>query len=610
MGALRSATAGVLILLAAGLVACRTSSLSDHALPLYRDGTQSLDARVDDLLGRMSVAEEIGQMTQADPANLTKVSDIARLGLGSLVSGGDDSPSPNTPTAWADAFDSYQRVALSTPLAIPLLSGVDSVHGFSHAMGTTIFPHNIGLGATRDPALVRAVGRVTAAEMSAAGLRWDFAPCLAVTRNERWGRGYESFGESPDLVSDMAIMVSGLQGADLARRDSVLATAKHFIGDGGTTGGRDQGDTAADEAILRALYLPPYRAALAAGVQSVMVSFSSVNGQKMHANAHLIQDILKGEMHFNGIVVSDWNGIEQLPGSFADQVRDGVNAGIDVFMCPSRYEQFVTTLLAQVENGNVPRARIDDAARRILRVKLEMGLFEHPYADRSRLSQIGSAENRLIARRAVSESVVVLKNEGSLLPLARSTKRILVAGKNADDLGNQLGGWSLTWQGLTGRHTDGTTILEGIRQVVARGSEVVYDRNGSKADSTFDVAIAVIGETPYAEYKGDRTDGLGLDADDLEVLARLHATGVPLVVVLVSGRPLIVTSQLPDWQAFVAAWLPGTEGAGVADILFGQAKPTGTLPVSWPRSVDQIPINLGDADYAPLFPFGFGLRFP
>jgi beta-glucosidase len=597
-----------LVPLLGGLLAsCRSFPLDMG--PFYLNSTLPVETRVADLLGRMSIEEKVGQMTMAGAAFLAQPSDITKLGLGSLLEGGDDMPPQNDPEGWADAFDGWQKRALASRLAVPLLLGVDSVHGFGHATGTTIFPHNIGLGATGDPRLVEEIGRVTAMEMAGAGARWNFSPCLAVARNERWGRTYESFGESPDLVSRMAVIIRGLQGESLALPTSVLATAKHFLGDGGTTGGTDRGDTQVDEPTLRSLYLPPYKAALALGVQSVMISFSSWNGLQMHANRRLITEVLKQEMGFDGIVVSDWDAVTLLPGSFTEQVRAAVNAGIDVFMVPTDYTLFITTLLGEVRAGRVPAARIDDAVRRILRVKFRMGLFEHPLAARQLLTEVGSAEHRALARSAVQESMVLLKNEGHILPLSRMTQRILVVGKNADDLGNQLGGWSITWQGGSGPVTDGTTILQGIRAAVSPGSTVVFDPQGLNASEGFDVAIAVIGETPYAETFGDRPGSLGLDAQDLAVLARLQAARVPVVTVIVSGRPLIITDQIAGWKALLEAWLPGTEGGGVADVLFGSYAPTGRLPITWPRSETQIPVNVGDAQYAPLFPYGYGLTY-
>jgi beta-glucosidase len=578
------------------------------AAPPYKDPSLPIENRVEDLLSRMSLEEKVGQMVQASTGSLARPGDVGRFLLGSLLSGGDDMIRPNTPAGWADAFDAYQKTALGTRLGIPLLFGVDSVHGFSHSTGTTIFPHNIGLGAARDPGLVREIGRATAREMAGTGVRWAFAPCLAVARDERWGRTYESFGEDPALVSGMAVLIDGLQGDDPGSPASVLATAKHFVADGGTSGGRDQGDAVIDETALRALHLEPYRAAIRAGVGSIMVSFSSWNGEKVHGSRRLITDLLKGELGFGGIVISDWKGYGQLPGSYAEKVRAAVNAGIDVAMAADDYVLFSATLLKEAREGRVPGARVDDAVRRVLRTKLRMGLFERPFAARAYLPEAGSAGHRALARRAVAESMVLLKNGGGILPLSRRGARILVAGKCADNLGYQMGGWSITWQGGSGGTTAGTTILQGIRDA-AGSSTVVFDETAAAVDQSFDAAVAVVGEQPYAESRGDR-QSLRLDADDLGTLARIRAAGVPIVVVLVSGRPLVVTDELPGLEAFLAAWLPGTEGAGVADVLFGVSRPTGRLPMSWPRSETQIPVNAGDAEYDPLFPCGSGLTYP
>jgi beta-glucosidase len=558
----------------------------------------------------MTLDEKLGQMTQVDRGYPSAPADIATYGLGSLLSGGGSAPATNTPPAWADMVDGYQRVALSSRLGIPLLYGVDAVHGHNNVAGATIFPHNIGLGATRDPALLQEIGRVTAEEVAGTGIRWNFAPCVAVARNERWGRTYESYGEVPEIGESFATYVTGLQGSALgAAPASILATAKHWIADGGTTGGVDRGDAQLGEAELRAVHMPPYVSAIRSGAGSVMISYSSWNGVKMHSNRYLVTDVLKGELGFGGFVVSDWGGIDELSSDYAYDVRTAINAGIDMVMVPDDYRTFISTLRAEVDAGRVPLSRIDDAVTRILTKKLELGLFEQPYADRSFTEGVGAAAHRDVARRAVRESLVLLKNENHLLPLAKGTARILVAGKSADDLGNQAGGWTISWQGASGSTIPGTTILQGIRNAVAPGTNVTYSRSPSHVARRYDVAIVVVGETPYAEGSGDRTGSLGLDAEDLRTLAAVKRARVPTVVVLVSGRPMIVTSQLPDWSAFVAAWLPGSEGQGVADVLFGDSSPTGTLPMSWPRSESQIPINAGDAGYDPLFPYGFGLRY-
>ncbi|WP_181958263.1 glycoside hydrolase family 3 N-terminal domain-containing protein [Nonomuraea deserti] len=575
----------------------------------YRDPALSTADRVDDLMSRMSLDEKLGQMTQAERGSVS-ASDVTAYRLGSVLSGGGSAPSPNTATSWADMYDGFQNAALATPLGIPILYGVDAVHGHNNVVGATIFPHNIGLGATRDPELAERIGRAVAEEVSGTGVDWNFAPCLCVARDDRWGRTYESFGETPELPASMATIVTGFQGTTLDGPASVLATAKHYLGDGGTEGGVDQGDTRLSEAELRAIHLPPFEAAIERGVGSVMVSFSSWNGAKLHGHQYLLSTVLKEELGFTGFVVSDWNGVDQIDGAAgmsALDVRSAVNAGVDMVMAPTEWRRFIDLLRAETQAGRVPQARIDDAVRRILTKKVELGLFESPLTDRSYTATVGSAEHRALAREAVAKSQVVLKNSGNVLPLDRGG-RIFVAGRSADDVGNQSGGWTISWQGSSGDVTPGTTVLDGIRNSAGSGTTVTYSRDGNGIDGSYDVAVAVIGETPYAEGQGDRPGGLGLDATDLDTLATLRASGVPVVVVLVSGRPLDIAAQLPGWNALVAAWLPGTEGQGVADVLFGTVQPTGKLPMTWMSGFSQQPINSGDGK-SPLFPYGFGLTY-
>ena len=580
------------------------------ALP-YLDVSLPVAERVEDLLGRMELADKVGQMTQAERAVVSPAA-VTEHRLGSVLSGGGSSPRPNTPIGWADLVDELQQGALATPLGIPILYGTDAVHGHNNVFGATVFPHNIGLGATRDPDLIERIGRATAQEVAATGVDWTFAPCLCVVQDDRWGRSYESFGEDPALVSAMTTVVTGLQGPSLGEGPtSVLATVKHFVGDGGTVGGTDQGDTVVSEAALREIHLAPYVEAIARGVGSVMVSFSSWNGEKLHGHRELVTDVLKGELGFDGFVVSDWAGIDQIDGDegFTQaEVAQAVNAGVDMVMVPHDYELFLAHLTAAVEEGDVPAERIDDAVRRILTVKVRMGLFESPFADRDLLGQVGSDEHRTLAREAVAASLVLLQNGGSL-PLA-SDARVLVTGTNADDIGNQSGGWTMTWQGSSGEILPGTTILEGLRE--ALGEAVVHEPgqtlDPSSLGARYDVAVAVVGETPYAEYEGDRPEGVVLGEEDRATLDRLRESGVPTVLVLVSGRPMDLTGDL-DWvDAVVAAWLPGSEGAGVADVLTGTVSPTGTLPVTWPLGPGDEPVNVGDGREA-LFPFGAGLTY-
>jgi beta-glucosidase len=596
-----------------GLVAAFTSGNLIAPTPAradYTDPGQPVAARVADLLARMSLDEKIGQMTQVERTALASPSELTTFRIGSVLSGGGSAPAPNNATSWADMYDGFQRAALATPLRIPMIYGVDAVHGHNNVVGATIFPHNIGLGATRDPALAQQIGRATAEEVSGTGIDWDFAPCLCVARNDRWGRTYESFGEVPEIPSSMASIITGLQGSSLSAPGSVLATAKHYVGDGGTSGGVDQGNTQLSEADLRTIHLPPFREAVRRGVGSVMISFSSWNGVKLHGNSFLINTVLKGELGFSGFVVSDWAGIDQIDGqqgTSAGDVRTAINAGIDMVMVPTNFRNFITLLRTEVQAGRVPMSRVDDANRRILTKKFELGLFERPLTDRSFTPTVGSAAHRAIARQAVRQSQVLLKNTG-VLPLAKSGGKIFVAGKSADNIGLQSGGWTISWQGASGATTPGTTILQGIRSAVAPSATVTFNANGSGIDSSYRAAIAVVGETPYAEGQGDRRSGMGLDSTDLATLNTLRASGVPVVVVLVSGRPLDIAAQLPNWSALLAAWLPGTEGQGVADVLFGDYNPTGTLPMTWMQSANQQPINSGDGKAA-LFPLGAGLHY-
>jgi beta-glucosidase len=566
--------------------------------------------RVAALLARMTLDDKIGQMTQAERASVTP-DDLTRHRLGSVLSGGGSAPTPNTPAAWADLYDGLQRGALAAPLGIPMLYGTDAVHGDNNVHGATIFPHNIGLGATRDPDLVRRIGRATAEEVTGAGQDWTFAPCVCVARDDRWGRTFESFGERPELVAQMTTIVDGFQGTPLGGPASVLATAKHYVGDGGTTGGDDQGDTRISEAELRTLHLAPFAAAVRRGVGAVMVSFSSWRGAKLHSHRYLVTDVLKGELGFAGFTVSDWAAIDKLDGAEGftrAEVATAINAGLDMIMVPHDWRRFLGELRGAVRDGLIPMSRIDDANRRILTKKFELGLFEHPYADRTYASTIGSTAHRDLARQAVRQSQVLLKNAGGVLPLARAGGKLFVAGRNADDLGNQSGGWTVSWQGASGATIPGTSILQGIRVAAGPGTTVTYARDGTGVDGTYRAAIAVVGETPYAEWEGDRPGSLRLDATDLATLSRLRAAGVPVIVVLVSGRPLEITAELGGWRALLAAWLPGSEGAGVADVLFGTHRPTGKLPLTWMRTTSQQPINDGDGKQ-PLFPYGYGLTY-
>ncbi|HEV8486279.1 MAG TPA: glycoside hydrolase family 3 N-terminal domain-containing protein [Blastocatellia bacterium] len=586
----------------------------------------SFDGRVHELLSRMTLEEKIGQMTQAEQSALKDQQDIERYFLGSVFSGGNSDPKGgNSLQDWTDMYDQYQARALRTRLAIPILYGVDAVRGHNNVLGAVLFPHNIGLGCTRNPQLVESAARVTAEEVRATGINWTFAPCVAVPRDERWGRTYEGFGETPELAKTLGeAAVRGLQGADLNQPLSILACAKHFIGDGGTSwgtgvpkgnskerSGLDQGDTRLSEEELRKIHLQGYLAAIKAGVGSIMPSYSSWNGVKCSASKRLMTEILKQELGFEGFLVSDYAALNQLPGNYKNQVEQSINAGMDMAMEPARYREFFDTLRDLVNEGKVPMSRIDDAVKRILRVKFAMGLMEKgrsPLADRTLHKKFGSPEHRRVARECVSQSLVLLKNDNKTLPLSKTMNRVHVGGKSADDIGNQCGGWTITWQGQSGQvTTGGTTILTAIQNTVSKKTKVTFSKDGSGAAGA-DIGIVVIGEKPYAEMTGD-SDDLTLSKEDLDAINNMKQANIPVVVVLVSGRPMIINEALPNANAFVAAWLPGTEGQGVADVLFGDHKPTGKLSFSWPRSMSQIPINLGDAKYDPLFKYGFGLTY-
>jgi beta-glucosidase len=572
------------------------------------------------LVAEMSVDQKIGQMTQPDQMYLASLDDIDKYHLGSVLSGGDSDPkSGNDLLSWTDLYDHYQSRALKTKQRIPLLYGVDALHGHNNVIGATVFPHNIGLGCTRNAALVEQAARITAEEVRATGINWAFAPCVTVPQDIRWGRTYEGFSESPEVVKPLgAAATRGLQRDGLDHPLAVLACAKHYVGDGGTTFGTglprgrsseryglDQGETRVDEATLRKIHLPGYITAIAMGVGTIMPSYSSWGGVKCSGNSRLLTGILKQELGFDGFLISDYNALDELQGTRKQQIAQSINAGMDMVMITERYPEYFNTLRELVQEGKVPMSRIDDAAVRILRVKFAMGLMNpdrSPLADRSLHKNFGSAEHRQVARQCVRESLVVLKNERQILPL-RKSGRIHVAGSCADDIGNQCGGWTITWQGKSGETTKGTTILSGIRKV-AEGAEVSYSRDGSGAAGSA-IGIAVIGEKPYAEMQGDRTD-LHLDAEDVAVVERMRTAGVPVVVVVVSGRPLLIDGILDQAYAIVAAWLPGSEGDGIADVLFGDHKPTGKLSFTWPRE-DSTSLVRGDPGYKTLFAFGHGL---
>jgi beta-glucosidase len=613
-------------LVALGLCACWFIGLGRAAKPAKTPAQprrlSSYDPQVKALLAQMTLDEKIGQMTQPDLSALHDETDIENLFLGSVLSGGDADPKAgNSVQAWTDLYDNIQSHTAKTRLKIPLLYGIDALHGHNNVLGAVIFPHHIGLGCTRNPKLVEQIGRITAEEVRATGIQWAFAPCVTVPQDPRWGRAYEGYSDDPELVKTLgAAEVRGLQGNDLSNPLSVLACAKHYLADGGTTYGSgtfgpthlDQGDARMDEATLRRVHLQGYLTTIAAGVGTIMPSYSSWNGTKMSAQKYLLTDVLKKELGFEGFVISDFNAIDQISKDYKHDVEVSVNAGMDMVMIQGRHRLFIKDLKELVAEGKVSQERIDDAVTRILRVKFAMGLMdEHrsQLADRKLQAEFGSPAHRAVARQAVRESLVLLKNDHQTLPIAKSVARIHVAGKNADNLGNQCGGWTIDWQGKTGNDVTpgGTTILKAIQNTVSKSTQVTWSLDGTGAEGAA-VGVLVIGEKPYAEGRGDRSE-LTLDAADAVAYANMKKAGIPVVVVLVSGRTLMVNDVLAGADAFVAAWLPGTEGQGVADVLFGDYKPTGKLSFAWPKSMAQIPHAQGETYADPLFPRGFGLTY-
>ncbi|XP_031287060.1 uncharacterized protein LOC116145756 [Pistacia vera] len=608
-------------------VEARAHAKSKAKHMIYKDETQPINDRIRDLMNKMTLAEKIGQMVQLDRTSATR--DIMRdYSIGSLLSGGGSVPMPQAiAEEWINMVNDFQNGSLSSRLGIPMIYGIDAVHGHNNVYKATVFPHNVALGATRDPDLVKRIGAATALEVRATGINYVFAPCIAVCRDPRWGRCFESYSEDPSVVEQMTDIIPGLQGdlpADspkgvpyVAGTNKVAACAKHFVGDGGTTGGINENNTVTDWNGLLNIHMKGYIQAVAKGVSTIMVSYSSWNGVKMHANSELVTDYLKNTLNFSGFVISDWQGIDRITdpphANFTYSVLSGVNAGIDMFMLPFNHSEFIDILTGLINDNFVPMSRIDDAVTRILRVKFTMGLFENPVADQSFVPYLGSQAHRDLAREAVRKSLVLLKNgenaDGPLLPLLKNAQKILVSGTHANNLGYQCGGWTVTWQGLGGNNNSvGTTILNGITAAVELGTEVVYsedpDMDYVKSEN-FSYAIVVVGELPYAETQGDSTN-LTMAEPGPYTLTKVCAS-VRCVVVVVSGRPVTIEPWMHQIDALVAAWLPGTEGQGVADVLFGDYGFTGKLPRTWFRTTDQLPMNVGDPKYDPIFPFGFGL---
>ncbi|RVW96512.1 Beta-glucosidase BoGH3B [Vitis vinifera] len=610
----------------------------------YKDPKQPLNTRIKDLMSRMTLEEKIGQMVQID-RTVASAEVMKKYLIGSILSGGGSVPAKQASAeTWIEMVNDFQKGCLSTRLGIPMIYGIDAVHGHNNVYKATIFPHNVGLGATRqdieayltnnsafeiswDPELVKRIGAATALEVRATGIPYVFAPCIAVCRDPRWGRCFESYSEDPKVVQAMTEIVPGLQG-DLppgyqkgipyvAGNKKVAACAKHYVGDGGTTEGINENNTVISRHGLLSIHMGGYYTSIIKGVSTVMISYSSWNGKKMHANQELITGFLKNTLRFRGFVISDWQGIDRITSpphaNYSYSIEVGIKAGIDMIMVPYNYTEFIDGLTYQVKSKIIPMSRIDDAVRRILRVKFVMGLFESPLADHSLVHELGSQVHRELAREAVRKSLVLLKNgepaDKPLLPLPKKAPKILVAGTHADNLGNQCGGWTIEWQGLSGNNlTSGTTILSAIKKTVDPKTKVVYKENPDLSyvkSSKFSYAIVVVGEPPYAETFGDN---LNLTIPDPGPSIITNVCGaVKCVVIVISGRPLVIQPYVDQIDALVAAWLPGTEGQGVADVLFGDYGFTGKLSRTWFRTVEQLPMNVGDRHYDPLFPFGFGL---
>ncbi|CAN6309335.1 unnamed protein product [Urochloa humidicola] len=624
----RSLASAVACLLVAAVFLPAAATAAEYVK--YKDPKQPINERVQDLLSRMTLEEKIGQMSQIERANAT-TEVIEKYFVGSVLSGGGSVPSEKaTASVWQKMVTAMQKAALKTRLGIPIIYGIDAVHGNNNVYNATIFPHNIGLGATRDPNLVKRVGEATAHEARATGIPYTFAPCVAVCRDPRWGRCYESYSEDTRLVQLMTSnMVTGLQGDVPSKHPKsvpyvggskkVAGCAKHFVGDGGTQRGINENNTVLSFHDLMRIHMPPYDNAVIKGISTVMISYSSFNGVKMHENKALITDTLKTKMNFRGFVITDWQAVDRITNPphqhYYHSIQETIHAGIDMVMIPYDYPEFVADVIKQVKQGQIKLDRVNDAVSRILRVKFTIGLFEDPLPDPRLTKELGAQEHRAIAREAVRKSLVLLKNgkkgeKAPMLPLAKKAKKILVAGSHAHDLGSQCGGWTIKWQGEAGNNLTGvgTTILEAIKKAVSKNTAVDYAERPDKDDiakKEYEYAVVAVGEPPYAETAGDNQN-LTIPAPGPEVIKDVCGV-VKCVVLLVSGRPLVVEPYLDYMDALVAAWLPGTEAQGVTDVLFGDYGFTGKLPRTWFKTVDQLPMNYGDKRYDPLFPFGYGL---
>ncbi len=587
-----------------------------------------IEAKVADLLTRMTTEEKVGQIIQADLGSVTP-EDVKKYHLGSVLNGGNSAPGndDHAPAQkWLELADQFWLASTSTRLGIPAMWGTDAVHGHNNIIGATVFPHNIGLGAANNPDLMEEIGKITAREIRVTGIDWTFAPTIAIVRNDRWGRTYESYAEAPEIVTAYAPrLVYGIQGRptdkDFLKGEHLMATVKHFVGDGGTKDGKDQGDNQMSEEQLRDLQGAGYPAAINAGAQSVMASYNSWHGNKMHGYKPMLTDVLRGRFGFDGLVVGDWNGHGQVEGCKATSCAASINAGLDMFMAPDSWRELYDNTLAQAKSGELSEARLNEAVARILRVKFRSGIFEAGLPSKRLLAgkwdQLGSAANMAVARQAVRESLVLLKNQG-VLPI-KPGATVLITGDGADDIGKQSGGWTISWQGTGNTPADfpnGVSVYGGIKAAVeASGGKVILAKDLNGALPKADVAIVVYGEDPYAEFQGDREHVDFESTAPLDALTKLKAAGMPTVSVFLSGRPMWVNPEMNQSDAFVAAWLPGTAGDGIADVLVagkgGKAKHDfkGKLSFSWPKSANDVELNVGDADYDPLFAYGYGLSY-
>jgi len=591
------------------LVACEKEAAVEryHATGVICEwGSQEFDLcrydtheeMIDALLLEMNLDEKIGQMTQSVWHNEVSPKIIRDKKIGSIIHTEGPTPGPEA-IDWVNKFNKFQKYALSTRLGIPLLIAVDAIHGQNTFEGAVIFPHNIGMAATRNLQLIKRAAEVTALEVAGTGFNWTFSPCIAMPQHEHWGRVYEGYTEDRDLTTAAVIAsVQGHQGLSLAHRDTIAATVKHFIADGATDGGVEGGNASMTDQEMRETYLPPYAAAVDQGVASVMVGFNSYNGVNMHQHTELVTGVLKGELGFEGVVVTDWNG-----GQRFGAAHTVINAGIDVAMQPGNHNEFMQDLKNSVLDRTVPMSRINDAVRRILHLKFELGLFVDPFAKEEFTHMVGSAQHRTVARQAVRESLVLLKSENGALPLNPSD-RIAVVGEHGNNSGLQSGGWSIHWQGQTENYDGATTILDGVSSVA---DNVEYAENGCYEGMAAEKAVVVVGETPYAEGEGD-SDQLWLSDAHKRLVQGCKDLGKKVITILISGRVLIIKPELDISDAFIAAWLPGSEGGGVADFLFATDgfKPKGKSPYSWPADIKDLPL----APYAPtaLFQYGYGLQ--